>query len=157
MDQIFPMTPASTNVFWMLVPIEILLVGLAATFIYFGYSATHVRFEVSPDGLRIQGALYGRFVPAESLVAADAREIDLSGDSDHRLALKTNGVNLPGYTAGWFRLGNGAKALVFVTDRSHVVYLPTTEGYSLVLSPQDPQAFILSLQRGASGFSRPHL
>jgi hypothetical protein len=147
MEQVFPITPASGNVFWMLVPVEILLVGLAAMFIYFGYSATHVRFKVSPDGLQIQGALYGRFVPAELLVPAQARQINLNGDSDHRIALKTNGINLPGYTAGWFRLNNLEKALVFVTDRSRVVYLPTTDGYALVLSPQDPQSFIASLQR----------
>jgi hypothetical protein len=147
MDQVFPITPASGNVFWMLIPIEILLLTLAALFVYFGYSASHVRFEVSPDGLQISGALYGRFVPARSLVPAQAREIDLQSDPDLRIALKTNGVNLPGYTAGWFRLRNSEKALVFVTDRSRVVYVPTVEGYSLVLSPQDPQAFIARLRQ----------
>jgi hypothetical protein len=147
MSDVFPITPASGNAFWMLVPIELLLLGLAAMFVYFGYSANHVRFEVSPSGLRISGALYGRFVPVESLVPAAAREINLRSDPEHGIALRTNGIGLPGYMAGWFRLGNREKALVFVTDRTRVVYLPTLDGYSLVLSPQDPQAFIASLQR----------
>jgi Bacterial PH domain len=146
MDQVFPITPASGNVFWVLIPIEILLIGLAALFIYLGYSATHVQFEVWPNGLRISGGLYGKFVPTESLIPAQAREINLRSNSEHGIALKTNGINLPGYTAGWFRLSNGDKALVFVTDRSRVVYVPTQDGYAMILSPQDPQAFIASLQ-----------
>jgi hypothetical protein len=150
MSNVFPITPPSGNAFWIIAPIEILLLGLAAMFIYFGYSTTHVRFEVSPDGLRIHGALYGRFVPAGSLVSAEAREINLLSDSEHGIVLRTNGIGLPGYTAGWFRLSNREKALVFVTNRSRVVYLPTLDGYSLLLSPADPQAFIASLQRAGS-------
>ena len=55
-------------------------------------------------------------------------------------------MGLPGYMSGWFRLGNGEKALVFVTDASHAVYVPTLEGYSVIVSPADPEAFIASLQ-----------
>jgi Bacterial PH domain len=146
MSNVFPISPASANAFWMLVPIEILLLVLAAMFIYFGYSSTHASFEVSPEGLRIRSAVYGRFVPAASLVPADAREINLGRDSDHRIALKTNGIGLPGYKAGWFRLGDGEKALVFVTDSSRVVYVPTRDGYSLLLSPAEPETFISSLK-----------
>jgi hypothetical protein len=135
----------------MLVPIEILLLVLAVMFFYFGYSANHVSFEVSQQGLRIRGALYARFVPAESMVPDKARELNLLDDPDYRIAFKTNGVNLPGYTAGWFRLRNSEKALVFVTDRSRAVYVPTVNGYSLLLSPQDPQGFLASLRQGQEG------
>ena len=150
MSNVFPIAPSSGSVFWMIAPIEILLLGLAAMLIYVGYSTTHVRFEVSPEGLRIRGALYGRIVPTGSLVSAEAREINLFSDSEHRIALKTNGIGLPGYTAGWFRLSNRERALVFVTNRSRVVYVPTREGYSLLLSPADPQAFIAGLQHAGS-------
>jgi PH (Pleckstrin Homology) domain-containing protein len=154
MTDVFQITPASGNTFWMLVPIVILMVVLALVFVYFGYSSSHATFEVSPDGLRIHSAIYGRFVPAASLVTARAKEINLARDSDHRLTLKTNGIGLPGYRAGWFRLGNGEKALVFVTDTSHVVYVPTQDGYSLLLSPSQPEAFIASLRLNTASASQ---
>jgi hypothetical protein len=150
MTQTFPMTPASTTAWWVLGPVTLLLVATVGFFLYVAYSARHVRFEVSPEGLRIRGDVYGRFVPAALLIAAEAREVDLSFDSAHRPAVRTNGTVLPGYQAGWFRLGDGEKALVFLTDRTQAVYLPTRGGYSLLLSPTEPQTFIATLQQAAS-------
>ncbi len=49
-------------------------------------------------------------------VLEEAKQVDLSGDSEYRLRTRTNGTGLPGYQAGWFKLQNGEKALVFVTD-----------------------------------------
>lgn len=149
MSEIFPITPASGNIFWVLGPVGALLLGLVALFGYISYSARHVQFEVSPEGLRIRGDLYGRFVPAASLVPAEAKEIDLRSDAAHRPTLRTNGAGLPGYKAGWFRLADQEKALLFVTDTSRVVYLPTRDGYSLLLSPADPQRFLASLRNTA--------
>jgi hypothetical protein len=150
MTQTFPMTPASSSLLWVLAPVTVLLVGLVALFSYLAYSASHVSFEVSPEGLRIRGDVYGRFLPAASLIAGQAREVDLTLDSAHRPVVRTNGTGLPGYQAGWFRLGDGEKALVFLTDRRQAVYLPTRGGYSLLLSPSEPRAFIASLQQTAS-------
>lgn len=150
MTQTFPITPASGNAFWVFGPVTILLLGLVALFTYFAYAPKHVSFEVSTEGLRIRGDVYGRLVPAASLVPEEAKYLDLTFDSAHRPAVRTNGTGLPGYQAGWFRLGDGEKALVFLTDRRQAVYVPTREGYSLLLSPADPQAFIASLQQTAS-------
>jgi hypothetical protein len=33
-----------------------------------------------------------------------------------------------------------------VTDRSRVVYVPTTEGYSILLSPSDPEGLAARLR-----------
>jgi hypothetical protein len=60
------------------------------------------------------------------------------------------GTGLPGYSAGWFSLRNGEKALLFVTDRSRVVRIPTRDGYSLMVSPRHPQAFMEALRAAAS-------
>jgi hypothetical protein len=32
--------------------------------------------------------------------------------------------------------------LAFLTDRTRVVYLPTAKGYKVMLSVEDPQAFL---------------
>ena len=72
--------------------------------------------------------------------------LDLSHQKDYAPIIKTNGIVLPGYKAGWFRLTNKQKALVFVTDKSKVVYLSTNEGYSILLSVTKPKEFIDTLQ-----------
>ena len=54
---------------------------------------------------------------------------------------------MPGYRSGWFRLRDGEKALLYVTDPTRVVYVPTTEGYSVLLSVAEPDVFLSSLRR----------
>lgn len=56
------------------------------------------------------------------------------------------GTGLPGYQAGWFRLTNGERALLYLTDRRRAVYVPTTAGYSVLLSPAEPDAFVSALR-----------
>lgn len=51
-----------------------------------------------------------------------------------------------GGQAGWFRLRRG-NGLLFVTDPSRVVAVPTTDGYVLLASVGDPDAFLEALRR----------
>ncbi|HEY9074470.1 MAG TPA: PH domain-containing protein, partial [Desulfobaccales bacterium] len=113
----------------------------------FVYASRHVRFELSSEGLAIRGDLYGRRLPAASLLTAQARVVDLTRDGDYRLVARTNGVGFPGYGSGWFQLANGDKALIFVTDKRRVVYLPTREGYALLLSLAEPDKFLGALRQ----------
>ena len=59
---------------------------------------------------------------------------------------RTMGTGMPGYGAGWFRLANGDKALVYLTTPERVVYVPTREGYALLLSVERPEAFLDALR-----------
>ena len=59
------------------------------------------------------------------------------------------GTAMRGYRSGWFRLRNGDRALLYLTDQTRAVYVPTTEGYSVLLSPADPDAFLVALRRSA--------
>jgi hypothetical protein len=138
MKQVFPIIPASTAPWAVLVPVLALLIGLVVLFAWFAYSTRHVRCEVSSDGLKIAGDLYGRTIPGRELIAEQARVLDLTKDTDYALARRTNGTGLPGYKAGWFRLRNGEKALVFVTDPKSVAYVPTRAGYSILVSVAEP-------------------
>ena len=121
--------------------------SFAVLFGYILHSSRHATFEVSETGLRIRGDLYGRGVPARSLITSQATKIDLRYDRQHQPKWRNNGVAMPGYLSGWFRLRNGEKALLFVTDRQRVVYVPTRDRYSLLLSVQDPDRFLSALQR----------
>ena len=47
------------------------------------------------------------------------------------------------------RYSNGESALLYLTDRRKAVYVPTALGYSLVVSPDDPEAFLSALRHMA--------
>lgn len=138
MKQVFPIVPAANSTFVTIAAILLFMLGLAAIFAWFAYSARNVHFEVSPQGIRISGAMYGRTIPASEIMPG-AKAVDLNEDRELALSMRTNGVGLPGYRAGWFRLRNGEKALAFVTDMRRVTYFRTKQGYSVLLSVEHPQ------------------
>jgi hypothetical protein len=147
MAEVFHIVPASGRALAFFGGLAILLLVLLALFAYFAYASLFARFEVTSEGLRIASALYGRSIPAASLIAEHARVVNLDQDSELRPRLRTNGIGMPGYSSGWFRLKRGDSALVFLTDRTRVVYLPTHEGYALLLSVQHPNEFIRAVRR----------
>jgi hypothetical protein len=150
MRQEFPIVPppASTLIFSLVLLLPVLVILL-----YLLFAPRFVKFEVSPEGLRIRGEIYGRRIPARDLILEEARPIDLTADPDRRLGGRTNGIGMPGYASGWFRLSNGEKSLVFVTDKTRVAYIPTRRGYSVLVSVERPQEF-LSVLRLAAGATR---
>ena len=64
---------------------------------------------------------------------------------------RTNGVAIPGYQSGWFKLRNGERALLFVRDKRRVVYVPTSEGYSLLVSVDEPERVAAQLRQSGGG------
>ncbi|MCX5892211.1 MAG: PH domain-containing protein, partial [Deltaproteobacteria bacterium] len=156
MKEVFPIVPATKgpvitfgvaalvlgSIIWLAARAPAIVFGIVALVAggimllvgSFAYASRHVKFEVSPEGLAIRGDLYGRRLPASALLREEARVVDLTEDPKYRPVWRTNGAGLPGYGSGWFQLGNGDKALIFVTDKRRVVYLPTREGYALLLS-----------------------
>jgi len=142
MSKVFPITPASIRAFSVIgiviIPV-ILIMGLVA------YSAINTRFEINDEGLHIKRAIYGRFIPKESIIVENSRNVNLNSDRELKPVRRTNGIGLPGYSEGWFKLANGERALLFVSNRANVIYLPTTEGYSVLLSTVNFEEFLESL------------
>jgi hypothetical protein len=151
MGEVFTITPASTKPLWFLAAILALLLLLLLLFIYIGYSSRWTRFEITADGLAVRGTLYGRAVPWSSLRADEARMVNLRESPDYQPTLRTNGVGLPGYQAGWFSLRGAGRGLLFVTDPTRVVAVPTSDGYTLLQSVREPDAFVGALRRAARG------
>lgn len=149
MTEVFAMPPAPARALWLLAAVAALLLGLLLLFGYFAVASRTTRYELSPAGLAIRGTLYGRTLPWSDLVAAEARVVDLSATPELQPNLRTNGIGLPGYQAGWFRLRRAGKGLLFLTDRSRVVAIPTRLGYTLLLSAVEPERFVESLRRAA--------
>ncbi|AFY79175.1 hypothetical protein Ple7327_4033 [Pleurocapsa sp. PCC 7327] len=132
MSRIFPIVPASSKALWLIGSLALFVAILLLVTIYLGYSSCYTQFELSEEGLRIKGDLHGRKIPISSLVVDEARKIDLNNLPQYQPKWRTNGTAVPGYRAGWFKLRNGEKAFMFVTETTDVVYLPTREGYSVL-------------------------
>lgn len=101
------------------------------------------------DGvLDVRAALFRRRVPVDGIDLARARIVDLEERTELRPLLKTNGMSLPGYHAGNFRLRGGfSRAFCLVTARKRVLWLPLRDGSSqLLLSLSQPQALLDALR-----------
>jgi hypothetical protein len=144
--QVFAIEPASVRALWVIGLLPLVILGLVICIVgAAALGARGARFEVSSDGLRIRGDWYGRLIPASQLRGDDARRVDFSQSPGLAPVRRTFGTGLPGYQAGWFRLQNGDRALLCLTDRRKAVYVPTTNGYGLLLSPSDPDGFVAAL------------
>jgi hypothetical protein len=152
MHEVFYIVPASSRAFGFFVGLGIFLLALVALFGYFAHASRAAQFEISEQGLRIRSPVYGRMILAQDLLSEEARIVDLRRELQP--TLRTNGIGMPGYSAGWFRVRGEGRALLFVTDRSRVVYLPTRNGYPVLLSVQDPENFIQALHRATGPSQR---
>ncbi|MES2594956.1 MAG: PH domain-containing protein [Verrucomicrobiota bacterium] len=143
---VFPMIPAAGKSLWFFAIIGLVLLGGLVLIGWLAWSMRHARFTVSSEGLHVQGDLYSRMIPFKSLVLDQAAATNLNTDKDYQPKWRTMGTGLPGYSAGWFTLRNGKKGLLYVTDLTRVARIPTTEGYTLLLSVESPEILISSLR-----------
>ena len=155
MPEVFHIVPASTRAGAVLIPLGgvalLVLLGVAWAITASIRGARGSTFELSPGGLRLRGDLYGRQIPASQLRGGAARVVDIRRDRALQPVMRTMGTAIPGYRSGWFRLANGGKALLYVTDPKEVVYVPTRAGYSLLLSVDRPSEFVERLRGIAPG------
>ena len=142
MPEVFQITPASVKPLWFLGGICLVLAAVLLVLAYTAYSARHSRIEIHDDHLRIVGDLWGRSIPLGALDVDGAQSLDLAMRTEYAPSRRTLGTGLPGYASGWFRLRNGEKALAYITDSKQIAYIPTSEGYALLLSVPDPARLI---------------
>ena len=146
----FPIAPASSRSLWFFIPIAVLLFAATAALVTTALGSRRARYELSPAGISLRGDLYGRrLIPASDLLGGAARIVDLAREPELSPQWRTLGTGLPGYKAGWFRLKNGEKALLSLTDTRRAVYLPTSRGFVLLLSPAEPERFLAAVRRAA--------
>ena len=144
---VFAITPASSKPLWFIAVAGVILAIVLIALAYTAYSSRNSRVEIGNDRIRLVGDLWGREIPFQLINIADARILDLHKKSDLAPRRRTFGTGLPGYASGWFKLRNGEKALVYLSRSTDVAYVPTTDGYSLLLSVENPHMFIDMLER----------
>ena len=145
MEQIFPIVPASAKAMYFLAFVCAALLAVTGMLGFLCWSVRHSQVTVRSDSIRLFGDLWGRSVPRHALRIDQARVVDLRADSDLRPRSRRMGTGMPGYAAGWFRLASGEKSLVYLTRWDRVAYVPTREGYSLLLSVEQPESFLEAL------------
>jgi hypothetical protein len=146
MHEIFPIVPASAKPIWLLAVICLVLLIILSALAYTAYSAQHSRIEIADGQFNLVGDFWARSIPIQSLRLEDAAVLDLARSPEYAPRRRTFGTGLPGYASGWFLLQNGEKALAYLTRRESVVYLPTSLGYSLLLSADRPQELLTTLR-----------
>lgn len=150
MERVFSIAPASSGPYttiWIIsTAVIVILLLVAAMFISTGHQSRHLQFTVTDEGLRIHPGLYGRFIPWGDIDTAGVRVMNLNIETEYQPKWRTNGAGLPGFASGWFKLANKEKALVFLTDRNRVVYIPTNKDYSVLLSVREAEEFAGVLQ-----------
>jgi hypothetical protein len=145
----FPIVPGGSRTLWFLTAIVgPILIGVFALLVATARGSAASRFELSHEGLRIRGDLYARMIPRSIILADSAKVVNLATERQLAPTMRTMGTSVPGYNSGWFRLRNGRKALLYLTDRTRAVHVPTTAGYDLLISPQDPERFVDRLRNG---------
>jgi hypothetical protein len=147
MPQVFAITPASSGPLWFLAAIGLVLASVLGALAYTAWSSRHSRIEVDAEHVRLVGDFWGRSLPLAALDLARAEALDLRSDGARAPRGRTFGTGLPGYASGWLRLANGEKALAYLTDWSRVAYVPTSQGYALLLSVEDPARLLAALAR----------
>jgi len=146
----FELTPASSVPTLILAVFSLLLLAITAVSIWTTWSmTTRGALRVADGNLEVRVPVFGRTIPLASLDREHARIVALDATSDLRPRWRTNGLGLPGYQIGWYRLRDGSKALLALTSREHVLYIPTHDGYALLVSVERPEEALQALRAGA--------
>lgn len=104
------------------------------------------QLEVSASGLVFRGDLLRKVIPIAELRLDRARVVDLDREPGLRPTFKLHGVGLPRYRSGWYLLKDGEKALLALIPTRPAVYIPTTRGHAILVSPDRPAEFLEALR-----------
>lgn len=112
------------------------------------------RIVLADGAIDIATSFYRRRLAIPELRLDEARTIDLDERTEFKPMLKTNGVSMPGFRSGWFRLRSRDRALVATAGGKRVAWIPTRAGYGLLLQPRNPQALLDALRKMADAAPR---
>lgn len=122
-----------------------LILFIDTIFIWFGYAAYNIKYVIDKDSISIKNTLYGRTIKKSIILKKGVASVELNKHSIYKPVIRCNAVGMPGFGAGWFMLKNKQDGLLFVTDRSKVVCIPTQK-YILLISVENPVEFLQAIK-----------
>ena len=146
MEMVSEIAEPSSMAAWVMATIPSLLLILGLFLGWRALSFGHPSLVLTDEDLRLNAPLYGTTIPNAEIAVNQARIVDLNNEPPLNPRFRTNGIGLPGYRVGWFRLRNGDRALAAITRPNRVLYVPTTRDYSLLLSVAEPEELLQALQ-----------
>ena len=141
-----PMVPASTMPVWSFVLLMVFLIALMGVFGWFLYWSKHTRFQIQNSEIHFDAGLYSKSISLQDIDVSSMGLLDYEQAPALKPRVRINGIGLPGYKSGWYRLANEEKALLYVTDESKMLAFKTLEGYWVFMSVMDPTSFVEQLQ-----------
>lgn len=155
--QLFAVGSLPTTTLWVGIGACIVLVAMGFVALYLALGLRKISVVVEADALVINAPFYGRRIPRGALKLDQIKVRNgIEDDSvNPRKFGRKNGIALPGHRVGWYRSKTGERALELVTDLGRVVSIPTTEGYSVFVSVDQPDELVAALKNPAGSKSIP--
>lgn len=149
--RLFVFESPETWMAWILRGSVALAVGVAGVFVYFLWGAFHSTVTIEKGLVRLQVPIYAMTIPLDSVDTEGARLLDLAKNREFKPGIRTNGLGVPGYRLGHFRLVNGHRARLASTTRSGIAYVPFDRRTALLLSVEEGEKFIAALRSAGAG------
>jgi len=120
-----------------------IVLAMACAGIVFWHLAA-LRASVDADTFTIGGGLYRRTIALDQVERAEVRRWSKE-DAGWKPKWRSNGIAMPGLALGWF---TSKQSTIFaaITDWQRVVLIPTTDGYTILASPDDPDGLVAALR-----------
>ncbi|GAB7079288.1 PH domain-containing protein [Megalodesulfovibrio paquesii] len=153
---IFPIAPVLDKTGWAAFGFEIFCIVMTLFFIgAMGFAWTtvrslrHAEFQLADHELQVRCFPFSRTYPYTALDLQAALVTDTQTHPEFKPTSRKAGTALGTIKGGWYRLRNGDKALLYLTRGEEAVVIPTRNGHTLLLSPQDPTGFLERLRQRA--------
>ena len=143
MADTFIITPASAKPMWLMGTVCLVVAIVLGALSYTAYASRHSSVQLDASALRIVGDFWGRTIPLAPIEAHRAKIIDLGSRPEFKPTRRTFGTGMPGYSSGWFKLANGEKALVYLTQGRQVVMCPPRRATCCCRASMRPSCFSL--------------
>ena len=128
----------------------VVLAVLGGIFVLLWMMMRRHQLVLDANGLEVTTSFYRRRLPWPELKVADARIVSLDERPELKPTLRSNALRVPGFSSGWFRSRSLGKLLVATAGGDRLLWLPTTQGYDLLLQPVNPQATLQRIRELAS-------
>ena len=127
-----------------------ILLVMMGGFSWVFYQSNSAELVLTDAELTVDVPFYKVQLSRADLLPTEARIVDLQQEADLTPSFKTNGIGMPGFQLGWFNLQGKGRAFLAITDKSQLVLVPTTKGYSLLLTVPQGSEFLAQLQKSSS-------